>query len=88
MVNILTRGVWVGWFANSCGGVTALSVTIMSKLKKLDAKWKDEADEFDKKFSKLRAKIWREIKKDRTMNIIDLSVIIYLVWRLSTGSRF
>lgn len=60
----------------------------MDKIKRIDAKWKDEADEFDKKFSRLRAKIWREIKKDRTMNIIDLSVIIYLVWRLSTGSQF
>ena len=60
----------------------------MTKLKKLDAKWKEEADEFDKKFSKLRAKIWREIKKERKMNIVDLMVIIYLVWRLSTGSRF
>ena len=60
----------------------------MTKLKKLDAKWKEEADEFDKKFSKLRAKIWREIKKDRNMNIVDLMVIIYLVWRLSNGSHF
>ena len=31
---------------------------------------------------------WREIKKERKMNIVDLMVIIYLVWRLSTGSRF
>ena len=60
----------------------------MDKIKKLDAKWKGDSEEFDKKFSKLRGKIWKEVKKDRKMNIIDLSVIIYLVWRLSTGSRF
>lgn len=58
----------------------------MDKIEKLDAKWKYEADEFDKKLSKLRGKIWREIKKERKMNIIDLAVIIYLVWRLTNGS--
>lgn len=55
------------------------------KIEQKEKEWKEQTSEFDKKFAKWRGKIWKELKKERRMNIIDLAVIIYLVWRLSTG---
>lgn len=58
-----------------------------NKLIKLkEEQWDISLSQTDKWFTKLRGKIWKEIKKERKMNIVDLTVIIYLVWRLSNGN--
>lgn len=57
------------------------------EIRKKEKEWQEQASDFDKKFAKFRSKLWKELKKERSMNVIDLAVIIYLVWRLSTGSQ-